>query len=33
LVGFIVLVGLFPFPFLRVIDSGVSTLLSRFPVV
>jgi NADH-quinone oxidoreductase subunit M len=33
LAGFIVLAGLFPFPFLRVIDSGVSTLLSRFPVV
>ena len=32
LVVFVLLVGLFPFPFLRVIDSGVSTLLSRFPV-
>ena len=32
LAGFALLVGLFPFPFLRVIDTGVSTLLSRFPV-
>ena len=31
LVGFVFLVGLFPFPFIRVIDSGVSTLLARFP--
>ena len=31
LVGFILLVGLFPFPFLRVIDVGVAELLSRFP--
>ena len=31
LVGFVVLVGLFPFPFIRVIDSGVGELLARFP--
>ena len=31
LVGFIFLVGLFPFPFIRVIDSGVEQLLARFP--
>ena len=31
LVGFIFLVGLFPFPFIRVIDSGVAELLTRFP--
>ena len=31
LVGFLVLVGLFPFPFIRVIDSGVADLLVRFP--
>ena len=31
LVGFVFLVGLFPFPFIRVIDSGVSLLLTRFP--
>ena len=31
LVGFILLVGLFPFPFIRVIDSGVTQLLTRFP--
>jgi NADH-quinone oxidoreductase subunit M len=30
LVGFILLVGLFPFPFIRVIDSGVAELLERF---
>jgi NADH-quinone oxidoreductase subunit M len=30
LVGFIFLVGLFPFPFIRVIDSGVEQLLARF---
>ena len=30
LVGFILLVGLFPFPFLRVINIGVSEILSRF---
>ena len=30
LVGFILLVGLFPFPFIRVIDSGVTEMLSRF---
>ncbi len=29
LVAFVFLVGLFPFPFIRAIDSGVSTLLSR----
>ncbi|MDA1188879.1 MAG: NADH-quinone oxidoreductase subunit M [Chloroflexi bacterium] len=29
LVVFILLVGLFPFPFMRVIDSGVTTLLAR----
>ena len=31
LVGFILLVGLFPFPFMRVIDSGVTELLAHFP--
>ena len=31
LVGFILLVGLFPFPFLRIIDVGVAELLARFP--
>ena len=31
LVGFIFLVGLFPFPFMRVIDIGVAELLARFP--
>ena len=31
LVGFVFLVGLFPFPFIQVIDSGVSMLLTRFP--
>ena len=31
LVGFLFLVGLFPFPFIRVIDSGVSQLLTHFP--
>ena len=31
LVGFIFLVGLFPFPFMRVIDVGVGELLTRFP--
>ena len=31
LVGFVFLVGLFPFPFIRVIDSGVSSLLASFP--
>jgi NADH-quinone oxidoreductase subunit M len=31
LVGFILLIGLFPFPFIRVIDSGVASLLTRFP--
>jgi NADH-quinone oxidoreductase subunit M len=30
LVGFVLLVGLFPFPFIRVIDSGVAELLTRF---
>ena len=30
LVGFVFLVGLFPFPFIRVINSGVTELLSRF---
>ena len=30
LVGFIFLVGLFPFPFVRVIDTGVDQLLARF---
>jgi NADH:ubiquinone oxidoreductase subunit 4 (subunit M) len=33
LVGFVLLVGLFPFPFMRVIDSGVTELLARFPGV
>ncbi len=31
LVGFVLLVGLFPFPFMRVIDTGVAELLARFP--
>ena len=31
LAGFILLVGLFPFPFIRVIESGVLELLARFP--
>ena len=31
LVGFILLVGLFPYPLIRVIDSGTSLLLARFP--
>ena len=30
LVGFVLLVGLFPFPFLRVIDNGVAGVLARF---
>ncbi|MCI0812369.1 MAG: NADH-quinone oxidoreductase subunit M [Chloroflexi bacterium] len=30
LAGFILLVGLFPFPFLKVINTGVSELLARF---
>jgi NADH-quinone oxidoreductase subunit M len=30
LTGFVLLVGLFPFPFLRVINSGVADLLGRF---
>ena len=30
LVGFLLLAGLFPFPFMRVIDSGVAELVSRF---
>ena len=30
LVGFLLLVGLFPFPFIRIIDSGVATLLAHF---
>ena len=30
LVGFVLLVGLFPFPFIRVIDTGVVELLTRF---
>ena len=30
LVGFIFLVGLFPFPFIEVIDTGVDQLLARF---
>ena len=30
LVGFLLLVGLFPFPFIRIIDSGVAQLLTRF---
>ena len=33
LVAFLLLVGLFPFPFIRVIDSGVTELLARFPGV
>ena len=31
LAGFILLVGLFPFPFIRVIESGVLEVLARFP--
>ena len=31
LVGFVFLVGLFPFPFIRVIEGGVAELLARFP--
>ena len=31
LAGFILLVGLFPFPFIRVIESGVFEVLARFP--
>ena len=31
LVGFVLLVGLFPFPFIRVINTGVAEILSRFP--
>ena len=31
LAGFLLLVGLFPFPFMRVIDSGVTELLAHFP--
>ena len=31
LVAFLLLVGLFPFPFMRIIDSGVGELLTRFP--
>ncbi|MCH8109716.1 MAG: NADH-quinone oxidoreductase subunit M [Chloroflexi bacterium] len=31
LVGFVLLVGLFPFPFIRVINTGVAEMLSRFP--
>ena len=31
LVGFLLLVGLFPFPFMRIINSGVGELLARFP--
>ena len=31
LVGFVFLVGLFPFPFIKVIDTGVEQLLTRFP--
>ena len=31
LAGFILLVGLFPFPFIRVIESGVLEILARFP--
>ena len=30
LVGFLLLVGLFPFPFVRIIDSSVAQLLTRF---
>ena len=33
LAGFLLLVGLFPFPFVRVISSGVLEVLSRFPEV
>ncbi len=31
LIGFVLLVGLFPFPFIRVINTGVAEMLSRFP--
>ena len=31
LVGFVLLVGLFPFPLIRVIDTGVAELLLRYP--
>ena len=31
LAGFILLVGLFPFPFIRIIESGVLEVLARFP--
>lgn len=31
LAGFILLVGLFPFPFIRVINTGVAEILLRFP--
>jgi NADH-quinone oxidoreductase subunit M len=31
LAGFILLIGLFPFPFIRVINTGVLELLQRFP--
>ena len=30
LTGFILLVGLFPFPFMRVINGGVAEVLGRF---
>ena len=30
LAGFILLVGLFPFPFIRIIESGVFEILARF---
>ena len=33
LAGFLLLVGLFPFPFVRVISSGVLEVLARFPEV
>ena len=33
LVGFILLVGLFPFPFMEVINVGVTELLLHFPGV
>jgi NADH-quinone oxidoreductase subunit M len=33
LAGFLLLVGLFPFPFMRVISSGVLDVLARFPEV
>jgi len=31
LAGFILLVGLFPFPFIRVINTGVLEILQKFP--